>query len=95
MKLNKRQIKRIKESETQKGIQILANTVARHFGYGSATEIKIGKELKVSHSSYGMATYSGKFYPGMTMFKWSKGGYYCPAKTSVTLPMNIVKELFF
>lgn len=94
MKLNKRQIKRITDAETEKGIQILANTIARKYGYGTATEIKIGKSLEVSHSSYGMATYSGKFFPKMTMLKWSNGGYYRSAETVVTLPVNIVKELF-
>lgn len=91
--INKKQIKRI-QNAGDNGIQVLANIVARAHGYNKATEIKIGKELKVSHSSYGMQTYSGKFYPGMTMLQWSNGGYYCAAETRVTLPVKFVCDLF-
>ena len=93
LKLNKKQIKRIEKSG-ENGIQLLANIVARAHGYHRATEIKIGKELKVSHSSYGLRSTSGKFYPGLTMSKFPYGGVYECAETRVTLPYKFVCDLF-
>jgi hypothetical protein len=44
-------------------------------------------EPVVYHTPYGLATASGKFYPGRTWAKW-RGGWYSPAFTKIVLPVG-------
>jgi len=93
--LNKKQIFKImKMGEIEEGIQLLANIIARFYGYNRATEIKIGNDENVIHRPYGLRADSGKFYPHRTFAKF-RGAHYETATTIVTISMQTIKNLFF
>lgn len=73
-----------------KTLQQIANSVARQYGCGRATEIRIGKRERVSHTRYGYRKFTtGEFVPNayLRKFGW-KNTYYSAAETVVTLTVE-------